>query len=320
MEKLDLINKKLLAELDKDCRVSHAVLGKKVRRSREAVKYRIGQLQRKGIIQGFVTYINPSRLGFFIFKVYLKLENIPAERERFYEFLKSNKDVYWLGIFDGAFDCIFAILSKSNVEYYEKINSLLSQWSHLIISKILGAMVDTQQYNKKFFTNNRGGSYSLVGGAVIDNKIDDLDLGILGLIANDARVPLVVLARKFGVTLETIKRRIKILEEKGVIIGYRIAVNFDKLELEYFKVLVYFKSLSKNDENSLLEWMRAHSNSLYYVRSLAPWEVELEFAVESYIKLNSLLNELREKFPIRNHESLIMAYEFAMPAYKPLMK
>ena len=35
-----------------------------------------------------------------------------------------------------------------------------------------------------------------------------------------------------------------------MIIGYRIAVNFDKLELEYFKVLVYFKSLSKNDENS----------------------------------------------------------------------
>ncbi|MBW2999133.1 Lrp/AsnC family transcriptional regulator, partial [Candidatus Woesearchaeota archaeon] len=108
--KLDLTDKKIMAELDRNCRISNSSLGRKVGKSREAVKYRIQQLVKKGIITSFITSINPNKMGYYMFKVYLKLENIPNERERFYEFLKSQKSVYWMGISDGAFDCVFAIL------------------------------------------------------------------------------------------------------------------------------------------------------------------------------------------------------------------
>ncbi|MEK6891938.1 MAG: Lrp/AsnC family transcriptional regulator, partial [Nanoarchaeota archaeon] len=110
--KLDLTDRKILAELDKNCRIHNSILAKKVNKSREAVKYRIQQLQKNGIIQGFITSIDPNKLGYYMFKVYLKLENIPDEREKFFEELKSNKDVYWIGISDGVFDCVFAMLSK----------------------------------------------------------------------------------------------------------------------------------------------------------------------------------------------------------------
>ena len=81
--KLDLTDRKILAELDKNCRISNSALAKKVNKSREAVKYRIQQLQKRGIIEKFITSINPNKLGFYMFKVYLKLENIPEEREKF---------------------------------------------------------------------------------------------------------------------------------------------------------------------------------------------------------------------------------------------
>ena len=60
-----------------------------------------------------------------------------------------------------------------------------------------------------------------------------------------------------------------------------------------------------------------HPNSLYYIRSLAPWEAELEFAVENYQHFNSIINELRKKFPtvIRNYEHLIMIHERWMPFF-----
>ncbi len=111
--KLDITDRKILAELDKNCRVSNAVLAKKVGKSREAVKYRIQQLQSKGIIEKFITSINPNKLGYYMFKVYLKLENIPDEREKFFEELKHNKDIYWVGVSDGVFDLVLAILSKN---------------------------------------------------------------------------------------------------------------------------------------------------------------------------------------------------------------
>jgi DNA-binding Lrp family transcriptional regulator len=45
--KLDLTDRKILAELDKNCRIPNSILAKKVNKSREAVKYRIQQLQKK---------------------------------------------------------------------------------------------------------------------------------------------------------------------------------------------------------------------------------------------------------------------------------
>jgi len=319
--KLDLIDKRILAELDKNCRIPNSILGKKIRRSRETVKYRIQQLQARGIITGFITSINPNKLGYYMFKVYLKLENIPEEREKFFEELKQNKDIYWLGISAGAFDCVFAILCKSITEYFLKINSLLSKWRHLIISKVLGLMVDTRQYNKKFFTNEEG-QYVIFGGDVIDNKIDDLDYKILSTLANDARIPIVRLARKVNSTPEVVRARIKKLEEKGVILNYRIAVDFNKLGLEFHKVFIYFRTLSKKDLEALFEWTRVHPNAVYHITSIAPWDAELEFVVNNYQQLNSVIDDLRKEFPhvIRNYEHLIITYETWMPAYKEFLK
>ncbi len=320
--KLDLTDRKILAELDKNCRISNSALGKKVNKSREAVKYRIHQLQKRGILEKFITSINPNKLGFYMFKVYLKLENIPKERELFFDELKKNKDIYWMGISDGAFDCVFAILSKSITGYYQQINVLLSRWEHLIVSKILGTMVDTKQYNKKFFTNDTDGSYVVFGGDVVHNTVDDLDYKILTILANDARIPLAQLSKKVKSTIEIVRGRIKKLEEKKIILSYRIAVDFTKLGLEFFKLFIYFRTVSKEDERSLAEWMRTHPKSLYYIRSLAPWEMEPEFIVENYKEFNQIVSELRKKFPhvIRNYEHLIMIYETWMPAYEEMLK
>ena len=320
--KLDLTDKKILAELDKNCRIHNSILAKKVHKSREAINYRIQQLQKNGIIQGFITSINPNKLGYYMFKIYLKLENIPNERENFFEDLKGNKDIYWFGISDGVFDVVFAILSRSIPEYFEKINSLLSKWEHLIVSKVLGTMVDTRQYNKKFFTNDADGEHVVFGGNVIDNKIDELDSKILLILANEARIPLTKLARRVKSTIEIVRGKIRKLEEKGIILNYRIAIDFNKLGLEFFKAIIYFRKLSGKDEKVLFEWMRTHPNSLYYIRSLAPWEAEFEFAVENYQHFNIIINDLRKQFPhvIRNYEHLIMIHEEWMPAYKEMLK
>ncbi len=320
--KLDTTDNKILAELDKNCRIPNSVLAKKVNKSREAVKYRIQQLQNKGVIQKFITSINPNKLGYYMFKVYLKLENIPKEREKFFDELRANKDIYWMGISDGAFDCVFAILSKEITGYYERINLLLSKWEHLIISKVLGTMVDTRQYNKKFFTNDKDGSYVIFGGEVVRNEIDELDSKIMNILANNARIPLTQLARQVHSTIEIVRGRIKKLEKKGIILNYRIAVDFNRLGLEFFKAIIYFRTLSPGDEKALFEWMRTNPYSLYYIRSLAPWEVEFEFAVESYQHFNRIINDLRGSFPnvIRNYEHLIMIYETWMPAYTKMIE
>ena len=320
--KIDLIDRKLIAELDKNCRISNTQLAKKLRKSREVVAYRVQKLEERGIITGFITSINPTKFGQFMFKVYLKLENLPSERERFYAVLEQNKDIYWLGICDGAYDCVFAILSKSILKYYETINNLLSEWRHLILQKVLGTMVDTKQLAKRFLINTEERSYVTFGSDVEHYNLDTLDLEILNILVNNARIPLLELARQLHSTIEIVRRRMNLLEQHKIILQYRIAVDLNKLGLEFFKAIIYCKALSRNDEASLLEWMGQQPQSLYYIRALAPWELEFEFAVENYQEFNRIIANLRELFPsiIRNHEHLIMIKEMWMPGYKELIK
>ena len=325
--KLDLVDRKILTELDRNCRISDSQLAKKVNKSRETVRYRILKLQEKGIIIGFITSINPNKLGFYMFKVYLKLENIPEEREKLFKELKENKEIYWMGISDGAFDLVFAILSKSITSYYENINFLLSKWNHLIVSRVLGTMVDTRQYSKRFFIENShpitpGDNFVTFGGNIVNNKIDDLDSNILDILANEARISLLELARKTNSTIDIIRNRIKKLEDKEIILSYRISVDLNKLGMEFYKAIIYFKRLSKIDEEKLFQWMQRQPNSQYYIRSIAHWEAELEFVVENYQKFNQIINDLREEFHnvVRNQEHLIMIYETWMPAYKEMLR
>ncbi len=320
--KLDLADRKILTELDKNCRISDTQLAKKTNKSRETVRYRIQKLQERGIITGFITSINPNKLGYYMFKAYLKLENVPEEREKFFKELKENKDIYWMGISDGAFDLVFAILSKNITDYYEKINSLLSKWQHLIVSKVLGTMVDTRQYNKRIFLEDSPSNYVIFAGNIVDNKIDELDYRILDILANDARISLLELSRKVKSTIDIVRSRIKKLEEKEIILSYRVSVDLNILGLEFYKAIVYFKKLSKKDEERLFQWMQNQPSSQYYIRSIAPWEAELEFVVEDYQKFNEIINDLRKKFHevVRNQEHLIMIYETWMPAYKEILR
>ena len=48
LEDLDLIDRKILAELDKNARISYSELGKKIRVAKETVKYRIAD--RKSVV------------------------------------------------------------------------------------------------------------------------------------------------------------------------------------------------------------------------------------------------------------------------------
>ncbi|MCR4335813.1 MAG: Lrp/AsnC family transcriptional regulator, partial [archaeon] len=73
---LDLLDRKILYELDIDSRQPLAELAKKVGKSRNVVEYRINKLQKDGVIKNFVTLLDAGRLGLTIWNVYLELQNL----------------------------------------------------------------------------------------------------------------------------------------------------------------------------------------------------------------------------------------------------
>lgn len=322
MIKIDKIDRRILFELDKNCRITNSQLGKIVKRSRETVAYRINGFVKDGIIEQFITSINPHKLGFQLFKVYLQLENIPEERERLYNFLLNHKNLYWMGLCDGAWDLIFLMFTRDAKEFYDLKNSIFSDFKKLIVKKETGTLVDVYQYPKKFLINpNECFQEAVWAGSVAKPKIDELDKKILDILINNARIPITVLSKQVGASVEVVSRRIKRMMDLGIIIQYRISVDFHKLGREFYKAIIYFKSVSAKQEAELKAYMRNYNEGLYLIRNITPWEIECEFAVENYQRFNAIINDMRFRFQevIRNVEVVLINKEWWMPGYKKLM-
>ena len=72
MYKLDVYDKKLLYEMDKNSAISISELSKKLRRSKQFIIYRMKQLEKATIITGYNAIIDMSKLGYFSFRAYFK--------------------------------------------------------------------------------------------------------------------------------------------------------------------------------------------------------------------------------------------------------
>jgi DNA-binding Lrp family transcriptional regulator len=317
--KLDLIDRKIIANLDQDSRISETKLAKLVGRSREAVKYRINRLVKLGVITKFLTSINPQKLGRRLFKLFLKLDNVENRREDLKEYFRSHPHTYWMGMCDGAWDASIGVFLSQNHEFFDFKNELVSKFKDIIVDVATSEVVDVRQYNKKYLVKTKP-SVVVFGGETEFNKIDKKDQDILALLSNNSRMSLVELSNKVGCSIPTVQKKIKKMENVGIILGYRLEVDVGKIGLEFFKVNIYFKSASKKREKALMEYMLNHPQSDYYIRGIAPWDVEFEFIVDGYGNLNKILNDIRKEFAdvIRNHETMTFYWDEWMPSYHKL--
>ena len=98
------------------------------------------------------------------------------------------------------------------------------------------------------------------------------------------------------------------MHELGIIMQYRIAIDYTKLGYEMFKAFVYFHNLSELDEKKLFQYAKQNNKIVCLIRQLSAWDVELEIMAKSYEEFNEIINDIRHKFAedIRNYEFALM--------------
>ena len=316
---LDLIDKKILSELDKNCRIPNSILAKRVKKSRETVKYRIHQLQSKGIITSFNASFNPHKLGYKIFKIYLKLRNLPEQKKKLFKTLESSGRIYWMGEFSGRWDLIFGIFAKNDYEFFELKNKIISEFSNIIVEEAGGILLDVKQYPKMYFTNQISPPVTFAG-EINHPDLDPIDYKILGIVVNNGRIPITKLAKKTGTTPSIANSRLKKLKELGIIIQYRIGVDLNKLGLELYKAIIRLDRYTKEDEKRLLAYISNLPNVHYYIRNL--WQIEPELVVDNYQEYYQIIEDLKKEFPnvIRTIDSELMITDKWTPGFKNILK
>ena len=82
MVDLALKDRKILYELDLNCRQSNTQIGKKVGLSRQVVEYRIKKMEDEGVIQNYYTVIDTYKLGYTFYRYYINLQSISRKRNK----------------------------------------------------------------------------------------------------------------------------------------------------------------------------------------------------------------------------------------------
>ena len=164
-EILDLNDRKILYELDKNARISFSQLGKKVGLSKEVVNYRIKRLEEKGIISQYHTLINYSKLGVIHFKICLKYNGISShDEEELYSQLKRIKEVIWIAKCQGKWDCMVSCNVKSFTQLDSIKDKVLSFASSSLKDKSLSITSEVFTTPRAYLIGKKSKSYFPMGG------------------------------------------------------------------------------------------------------------------------------------------------------------
>jgi len=318
---LDITDRRILYELDRNCRIPETRLSKRIRKSREVVRYRIRNLERERIIVGYSCFINVAKLGYQGYKVYLKIKGKPERKKEFFEHIKSRKDIFWFGIADGAWDVGLTFFAKGNGEFHNEKNKLFSKFGDLILEKFTGSIVEPIVFGKNFLIEKVKETEPVhLFGKVEHNEIDETDRKMLGAFLRNSRIKIVDLAKQVGSSVDIVRNHKKKLEEQGIIGKYYAIIDYNRIGMEFYKTFLYFDSISPKDEKKLYEICSQDPNIIHMVRQITPWDVELEIMVENYSKYNRILHRIKEEFAdsLRNVESAIMSEDYVFPAKKTI--
>jgi Lrp/AsnC family transcriptional regulator, leucine-responsive regulatory protein len=116
---LDETNRKLLAELQDQARLSLAELGRRVGLSSPAVAERLARLEAQGAIAGYRTDVDPKALGYALSAV---VRVRPASRQlpRIAEIARSSAEVVECHRITGE-DCFFMKAHVRSIEHLEEL-------------------------------------------------------------------------------------------------------------------------------------------------------------------------------------------------------
>jgi len=301
MEKLDLKDRKILYQLDLNCRQSNSQIGKKVGLSKEVVNYRIKRMQDMGIINCFWTAINSLKLGYYAFRIYINFLDVSSDiKNEIIRYFKDYKYVWTLQTASGPIDLGAVIwaddiynfnqfwsktLDKYGNHFEKYAVSILTQVTCMKRSYLL--MNNYKKSDREFYLIN------CIGNPV---TIDKIDYQLLNEIAINARIPLIKLAEKLNNSSQTVNYRIKNLMKKEIIKAFRVDIDISKLGFQNCMIDIYLK------DHTIGRKIEDYVKSNPYVDNIMDmtigWcDLNFQLVVKNIDFLSQIVDDIECKFP-----------------------
>src|SRR3989338_5386621 len=298
--KIDLLDKKILLELDQNSRLSYPQLSRKVHASKEVVAYRIRRLVDQKVISHFYTIISLSTLGYFNYKIYAQLHGLSEEKEHILiQKLKDNKDIVWLATCEGRWDLMISFYAKHIQEFAEmkaKVFEIIGQHiqEYAIIINEDGFIL-----HRDYLGQRRNISRAIIPylGNVGTLIIDEKERNLLIALATDSRLPITEIANASGYSTKTVIEKIRTLKKSNLIQSFTIGINLAAINYFGFKIFIYLQDLSRESYSSIFNFCKEFPQVRHIIKILGAWELELELETPNPRDLQLIIKKLKNRFP-----------------------
>jgi Lrp/AsnC family leucine-responsive transcriptional regulator len=297
---MDLINKKIVCELDINCRIPMSQLAKKLRISRNVADYRIKNLEKSGIIVNYICSLDLGVLGYTTYKIYFKIHNGKKSEKDFVKNLVEDKRVIHCVKIEGSFDYAVTLAVKTISELDNFLLNLKNKFNDLIDDCYIGIIVYSKLFKlhklllnyKKDILMQKSYKYSGEGKQV---TLDEKDKKILRELSQSANLSIVEIAKRTRLSIDSVKYRLKVLS-KSPVISYRALLNLNKIGFYHYVILLKIKQIAQKEEEKLMTWCLLKKNVLYCTKRIGYFDFELNIAITDINDLNGFISELKKEF------------------------
>jgi len=313
MLKLDVKNKKILSVLDEDARTPLSKIASRAGISKQLADYRIKNLLKDKIIEGFTIYCDLTKLGYSTFGVYLRLKNLTEQKEQeIIDSLVQHPFTKWVVACEGKWDLAFSLCAKNFLDFNSKLEEIMAK---------ICTNVETYETNIIFSLQNfffhlleredylRGKPLRMeFSTEKLSEKIDELDIKLLQQLAKDARASLVGIANTLKVSPDVVRYRLKNLTARKIITEFKTRISFKTLGYNWYQLLLDLRNFPESEEKKFVEKLKQIPNLSYVVKCMGKWDFEIHVHAESNEEFRKILMKVRDSLTdyIISYDTMLM--------------
>lgn len=307
MINLDKKDRMILYQLDINSRQSSNQIGKKVGLPRSVVAYRISKLKKEGIIKNFFTLIDSMCLGLIPIRIHIKFKNTTSQKiMEIVDFFVNNKYSTLVCLTYGFFDLSVVIEVREMHDFYDTWLNAKKRYGYYFQNHSLSLFINEMKFNQSYLLLNDAKksdreNYLFIGKRNID-QIDDIDIGILKIVATNAEVSLVDISKEFNMSSVAIKHRLMNLIKKNIILGYKVDIDYSRIGFQ--KLKSYIKLNDFNKRTYIKNYIKYNHHLINIDENSGESDIELEFILKHVGDLRDIMNDLSDRFPnvIKNYD------------------
>jgi len=308
----------ILGKLEENARIPLKRIAKSVHLSPEAVAYRIKKLESDGHIVRYHTIVNYFKVGFFKYKLYLRLKApTPPLVEQICQYFKSNPHCEWVAHMSGRWDIIIGFIVPKPNDFADEIESFMGQFSPHCLEKSITQTLYLAHQPRAGIVHTAG--QRIVYHTMLDqpHPIDELDRRILRAIANNARLPVRQLALLVKSTPRQVAYRMAKLEKDQIILAYKAHLDPRVFGKTFHKLILYLRATNKRKREQFNLTCGQLPNVVWPQQVLGAWDYELDLDAAYEDELYGTISKIYSLFPdaILNHEQCAQMKEYKLDLF-----